>query len=185
MLIINIMSLDIKKTKSHIDELKEAPKYTIGFLGSGEKVLDLIEGSHLHENVKNIISDLLKKIYSNGRDYIIEEIKHDKLIGESVCIPTNDTDEIVFAQRQNRRGLTRFVKNRKAIPTDTITVILSRKEKDFILQTSFIGHCAPREPYSCLDPKEKEESVSFWSSHALIYGSEPIIPGTETKEKPE
>jgi len=48
-----------------------------------------------------------------------------------------------------------------------------------VLITAFIGTKPEPEPW---DRNATKNSEKFWSSHALVLGSEPIISGTETKE---
>lgn len=146
---------------------------------SGETVVDR-QPSHLHEDAGRWLPQALARIESKGRDFINEEIGFGRVIGETVCVRTHPADQIIFAQRVNRLGLTRFVKNRQAEPCRSLVVILKRAAEDrsrFILMTAYVGHRAEPEPW---DKSATERSVAFWDSHALIWGSEPIVPGTVT-----
>jgi hypothetical protein len=87
-------------------------------------------------------------------------------------------DEIVFAKRPGRFGLTRFVKNRKPEPCSKVVVILKKGNYDeVVLVTAFVGHRPEPEPW---DRNATAKSQAFWSTRALVWGSEPIVPGTET-----
>ena len=93
-------------------------------------------------------------------------------------------DEIVYAQRVGRTGLTRFVKNRSLEPCSTLFVLLMRDKGGaplYVCLTAFIGRRAELEPW---DPRATPASREFWSREALIWGSEPIIRGTETDQCP-
>ena len=79
-------------------------------LKSGERVVDR-HRSHLHESVVPLLPAALAQIDSNGRNYFVEGVDFDQPIGETICVATGPGDEIVYAQRPNRAGLTRFVEN--------------------------------------------------------------------------
>lgn len=152
-------------------------------IGSGEVVIDRPD-SHVatHPTVLPILGDALARIHSDGSEYIIKEVNFDQVIGEMICVETREGDEIVFAQRPNRAGLTRFVKNREAEPCSVVTVCLKKdwQKNCYVLLTAFVGNRAPVEPW---DTRwATEESFIFWNSHALVWGKEEIIPGTETEK---
>ncbi len=152
-------------------------------LGSGEVVADRHQ-SHLHSGVAALLPEVLARISAGGRQFLVEEVDFGRLIGETVCVATSDADEIIFAQRLRRAGLTRFVKNRIAEPCGSVVVILKKDDRDpstYVLITAFIGHKPEPEPW---DRNATEQSAAFWGSHALIWGSEPTVPGTETSVCP-
>ncbi len=151
-------------------------------LGSGEAVVDRYQ-SHLHKGVVALLPQVLARIDARGRQFLVEEVDFGRPIGETVCVPTTDADKIVWAQRPKRYGLTRFVKNRTAEPCGSVVVILKRDDRPnlFILITAFVGRKPEPEPW---DRNATAQSVVFWSSCALLWGSEPIIPGTETNVCP-
>ncbi len=148
-------------------------------LQSGEWVVDR-HRSHLHCGVLALLPEVLGHIDAQGRAFLVEEVDFGRPVGETVCVSTSSSDEIVYAQRPRRFGLTRFVKNRQAEPCSAVTVILKRDdlERDlFVLITAFIGHRPEPEPW---DGNATANSRAFWSSHALVWGSEDVILGTET-----
>lgn len=135
--------------------------------------------SHLHSNVLNVLTEAMGKIIAAGREFIVEAVNFDRVIGDTSCVVTNSDDEIVFAQRPKRSGLTRFVKNRQPEPCTTAVVILKLVEKNpnvYILITAFIGETSEPEPW---DKNATEKSFDFWNSHALVWREEEIISGTE------
>jgi len=148
-------------------------------LKSGEVVVDRFH-SHLHRGVAPLLPEALARIESNGRDFLVEEVDFGRPIGETICVPTGPGDEIVFAKRPKRFGLTRFVKNRKPEPSSSVTVVLKVTGEDrgaYVLLSAFIGGKPEPEPW---DKNATEKSVAFWVSHALVWGCEPVVPGTET-----
>lgn len=151
------------------------------FLGSGEDVVDRYR-PHLHQDAVLILPEALQKISASGRNFIIEEVNFDRIVGESICVATRPGDQIVYAKRPNRWGLTRFVRNRTPEPSSSVVVILKKAEdNNYILITAFIGAMAPPEPW---DRNATSESREFWNTHALVWGREEIIPGTESSECP-
>lgn len=154
----------------------------IGILKSGELVVDRLDGSHIHESVRSYISEALARIDSEQKIFFVEEIEFGKEIGKNVCVLTNENDKIIFAQRPNRFGHTRFVIGKVPEPCSSVVVILKRtEEQSYILLTAFIGRKAEPEPW---DKNATERSAEFWSKRALVWGSEPVIPGTETSVCP-
>ena len=158
----------------------------IGYLKNGWPVYDRPK-SHVHteypgiwDMVKSLLPDIDPDLSSN---YV--EINKDcgEVIGESICVETTDTDDIVYAKRPRRDGYTRFVKNRDRRPTTHATIVLKkmREEDAYMLVTAYHGEQAPPEPW---DKEANERSVPFWQTHALIWGTVPTEEGTETTECP-
>ena len=153
-------------------------------LGSGEPVVDR-PNSHLatHGTVLPFVGEALRRIQSGRREFIAEEVDFGEVVGQTICVETRESDNIVFAQRPNRSGLTRFVKGREPEPCSTVVVCLKRaREGGYILLTAYIGRRTPAEPWDT--EWATEQSVPFWKTHALIFGHEQTIPGTETKNCP-
>lgn len=153
-------------------------------LADGTPVRDR-QDSHLASHAEeypellSLLPLALAKINPQGRGFIAEEVDMGRVIGESILVETGPSDAIVFAQRPNRQGLTRFVKNRQPEPCNYITVLLEKAGKGnfYTLLTAYVGRRTPDEPWS---PFARPDSVQFWSTHALIWGASPILPGTET-----
>jgi len=146
-------------------------------LKSGEFVVDRFN-SHLHTGLEGLLKEALGKIESEGRPFMVEEVNFGRVVGETVCVETSDLDQIVFAQRPSRFGISRFVMNRQPAPCSALVVILKRAEEGFyILISAFVGRKPEPEPW---DRNATERSVEFWSGHALIWGQEPVIQGSET-----
>lgn len=112
--------------------------------------------------------------------FLIQTVDMGRIVGESICVVTEPGDEIVFARRENRAGLTRFVCNKKPTPCSLITIILKSagEPQTYVLITAFIGGPAAPEPW---DRFATPESQEFWRTHALVWGHEQIVPGTETE----
>ncbi len=152
----------------------------LGTLFSGEMVKDRPD-SHLHPEVFEILGEIFLKVDSQNRPFICEEIEMGRIVGLTSCVQTSNEDEIVFAQRPRRNGLTRFVKNRQSVPCSKVVVILKKiddEEYGYVLITSFVGAMAEVEPW---DERATQKSIDFWNNNALVMdGSNEIMPGTET-----
>lgn len=161
-------------------------KIILGHLQSGEKVYDQ-SPSHIHENAAPYIKEALQRVHSESRKKFDAVVDFGKPIGISSLVMTTDNDNIVFAQRVNRKGLSRLVKNRKGKPTSTLLIGLKKAEDEpdaYLVATSFIGLPSKNEPWDTKTEEERKESCAFWNKRAIIYGTEPLVQGTETTKYP-
>ena len=157
-------------------------------LADGTPVIDR-KDSHLASHAEEypqllaLLPEALLKINPQGRGFIAEEVDMGREIGDSILVETKPGEVIIFAQRLNRQGLTRFVKNRQPESCQYVTVLLKKADEGrfYILMTAYVGRRTPDEPWSEFAPSE---SVEFWSSHALIWGMSLIVPNTETNQCP-
>jgi hypothetical protein len=103
------------------------------------------------------------------------------VVGFVDLVETKTGDDIVYAKRPHRETYSRFVKNKKSAPSSWVTLDLRRKGDLYELYTAFVGRLTPSFPGGDFLP---DQSKDFWSRHALVWGSQEIVPGTETKECP-
>ena len=120
-------------------------------------------------------------------DYIKKTVFFNKVIGQSVRVLTTDEDvtagRIYWAQREGRRGLSRFVENREPVGTQQLTFIIKRMPDGlWWCRSAYFGMTLP-EPFSTKG-KKKHRSKAFWSNHAFVAGSVPIVADTMTRECP-
>ncbi len=164
----------------------------IGILKTGEVVVDRFN-SHTHSCAVPFLPEALARIEAKGREFFVEEADFGRPIGETVCVPTGPGDQIVYAKRPKRWGHSRFVLNRKPESCSSMVVILKKAEDGdyYVLITAFIGHKPEPEPWDARafakadNPAEAgARARRFWASHALVWGCEPIVPGTVTEECP-
>jgi len=150
--------------------------------GSGQIVVDRFK-THLHKSVIPLLPEALSKVHISDEQFVVKQVDFGHVVGETTCVVTNESDEIIYAQRPKRLGLSRFVKNRQPEPCESIVVILKKAEDGdyFVLITAFIGVRPEPEPW---DRNSTPRSKDFWSTHALVWNSEPVIPGTETTRCP-
>ena len=153
----------------------------IGRTADGKVVVDRCN-SHLHSDVEAIIFDVLTMINTNGIEFVEVEIDLGRIIGTTSCVQTTKDDIIVFAQRLNRKGLTRFVLDRQKEPTSKIMVVLKKTASfnEYVLITAFLGNKPEVEPW---DTRATSASLEFWSKRALVWG-DPVELNTVTAKSP-
>lgn len=150
----------------------------IGISKNGWEVYDR-HTSHSHCSEADVAA-ALSQIELND-DFVIESVELDGRFGFCECVETRSDDIIIYRQRENRDGLTRFVLGRAAEKTSTITLILAQRDEFYVLITAFWGSKAEPEPWDkrafLRDPRgvfqAQKASISFWSNHALV------VPGME------
>ena len=138
--------------------------------------------THFAHNQK--LFDYVKKSIAtiNAQEDIIRvEKEMDEIVGTTDLVETNDQDEIIYAKRPLRKYYSRFVKNKSALPTKWITLDMRREGNSYFLYTAFVGRLSPSFPGGEFLP---EQSKDFWANHALVWGNQEVVPGTETKECP-
>lgn len=159
--------------KYYAKNIRKAYESKDGYLITDDK------WSHVHEGLKKELPKMIQRISCNGRGYFYEKLWYEYIIGTCSCVPITWEDEIVFAIRVGRDKYSKFVKNRKCIPTHYITIYLKQKQNIYLIKSCYYGEeLADADLYN-FEP-EYGERVSFWNDHALVLGSEPIYPETLT-----
>ena len=105
-----------------------------------------------------------------------------RTIGLTNLVTTGENDEILYAKRPHRTTYTRFALHRQAEPTRFVTIALRKDAAgDYELWSAWLGRAAPQFPG---DEFETPASKPFWQSHALVWGTQAIEPGSETPNCP-
>lgn len=146
----------------------------VGTLKSGQPVFDRPD-SHLHESVGEIIEEVLAKVETDAA-FHREIVDMGRVVGQSTCVETTPYDWIVYAQRPDRQGPTRFVKQREPQDCKSVVVALKKGPGGYLLLSAYIGWHDHLEPWH---KKATDEDAEFWTNHALVWGSEEVVPGTE------
>ncbi|MDD3661982.1 MAG: hypothetical protein PHG63_02850 [Candidatus Dojkabacteria bacterium] len=155
----------------------------IGRLKSGESVIDR-KNTHLTPETKNIIEEALGRIvFPDNEQFHISTVKFDRVIGTCNVVKLRKGDVVFYARRRNRKGLSKFAKNRTGIKRKVLTVILLKPKSDIcVLVTAFVGKPAAREPY---DPRVTSDDLKYWKHHALVPNFSEIVTGTIIENPPE
>lgn len=110
-----------------------------------------------------------------------------RIVGACDVVSTTPDDEIIYGVRNQRfqDGLVPFVKHRQGDPTSSVALhLVLQEDGSYDLSSSWFGvYDGDDEPFPQA-PEATPRSVSYWDSHAFVYGSQAIEPGTETTEKP-
>ena len=170
------------------DEKKGIEQPILGYTKDGKAVIDRPD-SHFHWEsgmTQELFTEALGKIDTEERESFLEEVDFGREIGKNHCVEVGPEDEVVYAVRARRRGLTPLVKNREPISCSKMVVVLEKeaeKPNTYILKTAYIGEGTPREPWDSSIPSDKEfeEAKAFWSNHALIY-DDKLIDHEKTAE---
>lgn len=154
---------------------------------NGYKVFVDFENSHFathlseSPNLKSLVIDVLQK-YKINKDKVRFETNLNRVVGKSLLVPTRETDEIVYAKRPHRNSYMRYVKNKTPIPTTYVTIDLVKTgDRTCKIGTAYVGRATPFMPG---EEDANSESLIFWNNHAIIWGTQEIIPGTETTQSP-
>lgn len=160
----------------------------LGITRDGRRVLTG-QRSHLsngHRDALETIARLIPEIDSSiFRDRPFQQLDMGRVVGESNCIPVLSGDDVFYARRIERWGLTPFVRRGRPVPTTYISMLaFVGGQNELWIHTAWIGPAAPKEPWdrSISSWAELVESAQFWANHALVEDRNVIIPGTETSQ---
>ena len=164
-------------------------KELLGITKSDIRVFLNEQSSHAHTHIANnpkLLSAVKKAIPTiRGEEAVIRvQIDTGGIVGTTDLVETTPEDEVVYAKRVARSVYSRFVKNKQTTPTTTIVIDIRRDRNsptDYYLYTAYIGPLTPSFPGGNYLP---EQSKEFWSTHALAWGTQEIIPGSETTTCP-
>ncbi len=138
--------------------------------------------SHLHTGITpQLLKAVCQKITCDKQKTIKQQVNFDKPIGTNVCVKITDEDELIYAIRAGRYGHSQFVLNREPEPTNSMTIVLKKNRNHYKILTAYIGTMSELEPK---DRRASIQSIQFWKKHALVFGSEPIIKDSLTKDCP-
>ena len=170
-------------------ENHEHERLFFGRTKDGAEVYDRPD-SHFHSEgglTPELLGEALATIEANGRPFIKELVRFDRIIGGKTCVEVGPEDEIIMAYRKGRSGPTPLVKNREASPCDSVTIVLRKdrsiRDRDvYETLTSYVGEGSPREPWdpNLTSEEDRKECEDFWKTHALIYDDE-LIDWEKTK----
>lgn len=131
--------------------------------------------------IRQWVKSILQKTVIVG-DVMEFETDTKQELGSCDLVKTDDSDDIVFAIRKNRDRPMRFTKTRQPGTSSKVAIVLKRiSDTEFDLFSAWLGPLTPSTPGS---PYATKESKPFWANHALVWGRQEIIPGSETTINP-
>lgn len=143
--------------------------------------------THLEDTpqLKELVVEVICNMNLDG-----EELKTDidmgRVVGTCDVVEVDEADGIVYAMRKNRKedGLVPFTKTRKATPCSSVAVhLVSHSDGSYELSSAWIGVFGDDEPFPD-SPDASVKSAEYWRHYAFVWGSQEIIPGSETAERP-
>lgn len=149
----------------------------------GSIVITRTAASHLraHPEVEQILPEAIGKVrLPRDESFLAIEVEMGRIVGRSGCVktaPIGRHEKAFFAQRIGRDKPSRVLPDAAGEETSKVVVLAFAAKGEpglYILVTSFIGSLAPKEPWdqNIRSQQELEESLGFWSSHALTHDSE-------------
>ncbi|MBP9738288.1 hypothetical protein KBD20_01225 [Candidatus Saccharibacteria bacterium] len=138
---------------------------------------------HILENpgLLSLVKEVIERSNVSGPNVGIE-CNLGRVVGQTSCVKTSDTDEIVFAKRKQRDSYSRFVKNRRLEDTSIVSVVLFQKDYGYLVWSAWCGALVPTSPDS---EGKMKTSEGFWDSHALVYDPGVIQIKTERPDRPD
>lgn len=162
-------------------------KHHITLLSNGSEVyVNLISSSAGHylsrqPYVINLIKEVLKSTDLKEEKITIES-DMGRIIGNTDVVETSDKDTIFYAQPHKKSSYSRYAKNRYALPSQKLSIILQKdSENNYELIDTWIGAHNPPFPG---DKNETATSRSYWETHAFVQDSQLVQSKSITKDCP-
>jgi hypothetical protein len=160
---------------------REAIGIQRAFMSKDNRLILDRRDSHLHLGVAPYLRQSCAQIICENKKMIKTQINFNQEIGTTICVPTDDEDEIVYIVREGRYGHSRFTLNRTPKPTKSLTVVLRKTKNYYKILTAYLGTKAEAEPW---ESRATSTSIDFWQKHAFVYGIEPVKEATMTSVCP-
>ena len=168
--------------------MKPSSKYElVGYSKNHVTIVYNPNGSHTATHfadtpqLKALVKEVIAATVTTGRPMWFET-DMGRVVGVSSLVETDTTDDIAYAKRLNRDTYTRFTKNREPQPSSIVTIAIKPiDEETYELSSAWIGPVGYSFPD---DPNAVPESREYWENHALVWGTQEVQPGTETKHCP-
>lgn len=123
----------------------------------------LIKIIHNHEG---ITPELLKPSVKHLADGFHRlQVLVDKT-GYTHCVPVDD--KVISWKRRGTRPYASPIVSGSPVKTNYISIICKVNNGICTVITAFWGKLAPKEPENCLPSDNLQESIEFWSTHALL-----------------
>ena len=142
--------------------------------GDGLIIYDRLD-SHLHLEpyiLTRALMDCGLRVYDMDGGDIIKIVLPDAFDEPQPCYLVEadmDCDRVYYERRGNRKGFSRMI---RAQPTtsNNLVIILKKSGSHYIIITAYAGDISPKEPWdtSISTPEEYEQSLRFWTTHALV-----------------
>lgn len=148
--------------------------------------VDLIYSAAAREIAKQprllrLVEEALKQKTVRGTD-VRFEYNAGRTVGYSHIVETAETDSVLYAQCTKESVFSRFVKNKKPIATQHVSVTIRHAaDGSYEVLDAWIGQLHPPLPGS---DNELPESKDFWMRHAMILTDQSLQHRTATTVSP-
>ena len=140
--------------------------------------------THLEDTpgLKDLVAEVVGGLDLNGQK-VARHFDLGRIVGTTDVVKIDGTDEVIYAARKNRHddGLVPFTKTREAEPSSYVTVqLVPRDGGTYELVSAWIGTFDDDDEPFPESPDATARSREYWRHWAFIWGSQEIVPGTET-----
>ena len=128
-------------------------------------------GHALYHLGPTLLCEVLKHVNLNMADekgMIEQVVELGRPIGYQECVETNDSDNIVYLQRNGRKRQSRYAVGRSPDPCSTVFIVLRKIKKTqnvYQIITGYVGTKSGKEPW---DRRATDSDAEFWRNHALV-----------------
>ena len=167
-------------------------RHFVGTSRNGKRVYLDAEGSHAATHLQDtpglmeLVQEALPKlVIPREQPQVRLEVDMGRPLGKLELVEIRPGEEVIYAKRPNRDKYAPFV-SRKPEELETTSSLVLRLDKvnenEYDLYTAFIGRLTPSLPHG--DGKDRPEIIEFWNTHALVLGTQEIVPETVTRKRP-
>jgi cold shock CspA family protein len=159
----------VRSSKRYPDKLEACRVHKLYRQPAGPGLI-LSDNLYFMPGVKEKLLELINEIEicSDGSEPPRETVLEYRLEngeGKAFACETTIGDDIFYAKRKNRRGYSRFVKNKQPETSALFTIIIRFRDGFHQVVASYFGPKTPPEPW---DKIATPEALDFWRNHALI-----------------
>lgn len=134
-----------------------------------------------HPDVLEFLSEAISKLeISENSEHLKVNVDLGRVIGKSGLIETPEIQletKTYFAYRKNRKYPSHISKQRDGTESQTVAITIKKILNKWKLITAYIGLNTPSEPFYYFDKdswyykdeKQLQESLDFWTKHAIAY----------------
>jgi hypothetical protein len=133
-----------------------------------------------------LVAEVVGNMDLTGQE-VAKHVDLGRVVGTCDVVAVDETDEIVYGVRKNRDddGLVPFTKTREAEPCPYVAVhLLPQEDGTYILSSAWIGTFDDDDEPFPQSPNATNRSAEYWKHFAFVYGSQEMIPGTQTTSRP-
>ncbi|HVX23923.1 MAG TPA: hypothetical protein VG992_01090 [Candidatus Saccharimonadales bacterium] len=140
--------------------------------------------THFEDNpaLKELVRELIKQLELTGEE-VARHYDMGRVIGPCDVVEVKPEGKIIYGVRNQREedGLVPFVQGQEGDPCSDLAIhVIPQTDGTYILSSAWIGTFDDDDEPFPLAKNANERSKDFWNKHAFVYGSQGIIPGSET-----